>query len=153
MSFRLLPILNAVGCAVLMVLVVIQWKGGQSLEDQLRDSRAQTASEMKGREDAEKHAVQLQSDVDGLKASIDSMREGSVRDRKTAEDAGKFASDKAGEVGALTINLGKAEEQLKVWEEAVKSRDEKLKELNDDLVATRQRLDEAIAKLKQAGAR
>ena len=153
MSIRLLPILNAIGCAVLMVLIVIQWKSGQSLEDQLRESREQTAAETKGREDAEKRAVQLQSDIDGLKASIDSMREGSVRDRKAAEDAGKFAADKAGEVGTLTLGLGKAQEQLKVWEEAVKSRDEKLKELDEDLVATRKRLDEAIAKLKQAGAR
>jgi chromosome segregation ATPase len=153
MSIRLLPIFNAIGCAVLMVLIVIQWKSGQSLEDQLRQSREQTASEMKGREDAEKRAGQLQSDVEGLKAAIEAIREGSERDRKAAEDAGKFAADKAGEVGALTIGLGKAQEQLKVWEEAVKSRDEKLKELNESLVATRQRLDEAIAKLKQAGAR
>ncbi len=153
MSVRPLPILNAIGCAVLMVLIVIQWKSGQSVEDKLRDSREQMALETKGRQDAEKRAVQLQSDVDGLKAAIDAMREGSERDRKTAEDAGKFASDKAGEVGALTIGLGKAQEQLKVWEESVKARDEKLKELNESLVATRQRLDEAIAKLKQAGAR
>lgn len=153
MSARLLPIFNAIGCAVLMVLIVIQWKGGQALEDQLHASREQTSVETKARLEAEKRALQLQSDVEGLKASIDAIREASDRDKQAADEAGKFAADKASEAAALTAGLGKAQEQLKVWEEAVKSRDEKLKELNAALVATRQRLDEAIAKLKQAGAR
>jgi chromosome segregation ATPase len=152
-SARLLPIFNAIGCAVLMVLIVVQWKGGQILEDQLRESHAQTLVETNAHQESEKRAVQLQSDVDGLKASIDAIREASDRDKQAADEAGKFAADKASEAQALTAGLGKAQEQLKVWEEAVKSRDEKLKELNEALVATRQRLDEAIAKLKQAGAR
>ena len=153
MSARLLPILNAVGCLVLAGLILAQWHGGQTLEDQLRDARGRTSEAMNARLDAEKRVARLQSDIDGLKASIDAIREGSERDRKAAEDAGKFAADKAGEVGILTIGLGKAQEQIKLWEDATKVRDEKLKEINESLVETRKRLDEAVAKLKQAGAR
>lgn len=153
MSTRLLPVFNAVGCLVLLVLIVIQWKSGQLIENQLRDSREETAQETKSRQEAEKRAAQLQSDVDGLKASIDSIREAAERDKQAASEAGKLAADKASQAEALTTGLGKAQEQARQWEEAVKSRDEKLTELNEALVATRKRLDEAIARLKQAGAR
>jgi hypothetical protein len=43
---------------------------------------------------------------------------------------------------------------MKAWQDAVSERDAKIRELNASLTATRNRLDEAISKLKQAaGAR
>jgi len=46
-----------------------------------------------------------------------------------------------------------AREQLKTWETAIAARDEKLRALDAELTATRRRLDEAIAKLKEASTR
>ena len=46
-----------------------------------------------------------------------------------------------------------AAEQLTIWQTAVAGRDAKLRELDAALAATRQRLDAAIARLKEAGAR
>ena len=91
-------------------------------------------------------AAQLHSDLDGLKASVDSMK-------AEAEEAGKLLAEQAQQAGLLDAQALKIEEQRKLWEEAIKARDEKIAELNHSLVATRTRLDEAIAKLKQAGAR
>ena len=45
------------------------------------------------------------------------------------------------------------DEALQKRDEALAERDSKLKEINGQLVATRKRLDEAVAELKKAGAR
>jgi septal ring factor EnvC (AmiA/AmiB activator) len=102
----------------------------------------------------------LQADLDGLKASVDSIQQ-------AAEVAEKELATKNEEIGKFAAGLAQATEQIKTWEVAVKERDAailkrdaaiaerdaKLKELNDQLVATRKRLDEAVAELKKAGAR
>lgn len=153
MSARLLPILNALGCLILVGFILVQWHGGQSLQNQLFASQTQSILEANARLETEKRADALQSDVDGLKASIEAIRVTSQHDQYSAGEATKLATEKATEAEALTTDLTQAQEQLKQWAEAVKSRDEKLKELNEALIVTRNRLNEAITKLKQAGAR
>lgn len=150
---RFLPLVNAAGCLVLAGFIVVQWRGNQELSRELHGSRSREIHESNARMDAEKLAGQLQTDLDGLKASIDSIRE-------SAEAAEKERAAKAAEVAGLATALGGAQEAVKTWEQAVKerdaaiaARDAKLRELNDALVATRQRLDEAVAALKKAGAR
>lgn len=150
---RFLPFVNAAGCLVLVGFIFVQWRGGQELSRQLHQSRSREILEANARQDAEKLAGQLQADLDGLKASIDSIRE-------SAEAAEKERAAKAAEVAGLATALAGAQESVKTWEQAVKDRDKaiaardaKLRELNEALVATRQRLDEAVAELKKAGAR
>ena len=147
---RVLPFVNVAGCLVLAVFIVIQWRGGQVLSDELQQSRSREILEKNARMDAEKMSRQLQADIDGLKASIDSIQQ-------AAAEAEKAMAAKEEEAKGLA---GQAQDQIKTWEEAVKARDEaivqrdaKLKELNEALVATRKRLDEAVAELKKAGAR
>lgn len=150
---RFLTWLNAAGCLVLVGFIVLQWRGGQELTRQLHESRSREILESNARVDAEKAVGQLQSDVDGLKVSIDSIR-------AAAETAEKERAAKAAEVERLAAALVAAQEAVKTWEQAVKERDAaivardgKLRELNDALVATRKRLDEAVAELKKAAAR
>lgn len=150
MNARLFSIINAIGCALLAGFIFIQWLGGTKLEDELQAARRQAAEESKARSEAEKRAANLTTDIDGLKASIDSIR-------RSAEEQVQETKAQAGQADALHANLVHAQEQMKLLEEAIKARDEalkvrddKLKEYGDALTATRKRLDEAIAKLKEA---
>jgi chromosome segregation ATPase len=116
----------------------------------LQAARREVADERKARSEAEKRAANLSSDIDGLKVSIDSIR-------RAAEEQVQETKAQAGQAEALHTNLVQAQEQMKLMEEAIKARDEalkvrdeKLKEYGEALTATRKRLDEAIAKLKEA---
>ena len=53
----------------------------------------------------------------------------------------------------LTAELAAAREQLAAWEQALAQRDERIQTLDAELVRARQRLEEAIARLREAGAR
>lgn len=152
-SARLLTILNAVGCLLLAGFILIQWRGGEALSRELHETRSREIVEKNARLDAEKRGRQLQADIDGLKASIDSIQQAAA----VAEEEKEAKAEEIRKLGELVTQ---ADGQIKTWEEAVKARDEaivqrdaKLKELNEALVATRKRLDEAVAELKKAGAR
>jgi predicted nucleic acid-binding Zn-ribbon protein len=54
---------------------------------------------------------------------------------------------------ALQSEMTEARGQLEAWEKAVAQRDERIKTLDEELVRTRKRLEEAIARLREAGAR
>ncbi len=150
---RWLSILNAIGCLVLAGFILIQWRGGQSLSRELHQSRSREILETNARLEAEKLAKGLQADLDGLKASIDSIQQAAA---VAEEEMVAKVEEARGLAGLVT----EAQARIKTWEEAVTARDEaivardaKLKELNEALVATRARLDEAVAALKKAGAR
>lgn len=150
---RLLPIINAVGCLVLIAFILIQWLDDSALNKKLNSVETALIHETNARTSAEFHSQKLQQDIDGLKASIDSIR-------KDAEEHEKSLEASNAEVTALNAGLLTAQENAKAWEEALKTRDEaiakrdeKIKELNTSVISTRKRLDEAIAELKKAGAR
>ena len=157
---RLLPIINAIGCLALAGFILLQWFDGNATEAKLNQSLKDTIHEKNARMEAEHRAKMLESDVSGLKASIESIQ-------AAATLAEKELVEKGAQLDANTKSLQDAETKVKEWEDAVKARDEalalrdtklaeaggKLKELNDKLVATRKRLDEAVAELKKAGAR
>lgn len=156
---RSLPIVNAVGCVVLVGFILIQWFGGQQLDQQLHEAKSREILEKNARFEAEKRANQLQSDIQGLKDSVDSIRQ-------AADAAEKELTIKNEEIAKFAAGLEEAKATITTWEQAVKERDEaiqkrdaalaerdsKLKEVNGQLVATRKRLDEAVAELKKAGA-
>lgn len=157
---RLLPIVNAIGCLVLAGFILVQWFDGKSVEKDLHEARSQTILEKNARMELEERAKLLQSDVEGLKASIESIQAAAeIAEKKLAEQSVQF--------DATVKALEEAQGKVKEWEEAVKARDEaialrdtklketteKVVELNSSLVSTRRRLDEAVAELKKAGAR
>lgn len=153
---RSLPIANALGCAVLVALILIQWIREQSLQQNLHHAQSQAILENKARLTTEQANRQLQSDIEGLKESLSSIRQ-----------AADLAEQ---EVGSLRLKVSEAtrkqqqtEAAIATWQQAVTerdtaiaardtalaARDSKLKDLHSQLVATRKRLDETIAQWKR----
>ena len=77
--------------------------------------------------------------------------------RVSLRAAARGLAEQSSQAEVLQTELATTREQaaakIKAWEDAIAARDAKLQSLNADLTATRARLDEAIAKLKAAGAR
>ena len=73
--------------------------------------------------------------------------------QKAAESATRELEQKEQLITQLQAAESAARTQLAAWEEAVKQRDERIRTLEADLMKTRARLDEAVARLKEASAR
>ena len=153
MKARLLPLLNAAGCIALTVLVMVQWRNEHQSHLVNQGLRKQiAAAETKAAEDA-KHRAALERDIALLKESLEATQ---LAAEKSAADAEKFATalqeqEKANQ--SLTAEITAAREQLAAWEKAVAQRDDRIETLDAELARTRQRLEEAIARLREAGAR
>jgi chromosome segregation ATPase len=143
---RVLPILNAIGCLILTGLVVGQWRKEHALVTRTAELEARLAT---CKEDAAAEAARataLERDISVLKESIEAVQ-------KSAEQSAAALSAKEIEASSLQTESAAAREQLKAWEEAIAARDERLRKLNEELTATRARLDQAISKLKEIDAR
>jgi len=147
---RVLPILNATGCLILTGLVVTQWRlerghlrDSKNLQGELAGSRETLTAETR-------RSASLERDIAALKESIEATQQAS-------EAAIRSLAEQSSQAEGLQTELATTREQaaiqIKSWEAAIAARDAKLKDLNTDLTATRARLDEAITKLKAAGAR
>lgn len=146
MKTRALPIINAAGCLILTALVLFQWREQRKSEFTIRDLKSEAAANrVKAEEDAKRRAA-LEHDISVLKESIQSIQQSSESAAQTAAEKEKLA-------GQLQAELDAAREQLKLWDAAMQARDTRIKELDAALGATRKRLDEAIERLKAAGAR
>lgn len=142
----ILPLINAAGCLVLTGLVVFQWSEQRKSELTIRGLKsAAEDSRLKAEEDAKRRAS-LERDITTLKDSITSIQQSSEAALQSAADKEKLAAQ-------LQAELDAAREQLKLWDAAMQARDTRIKELDAALGATRKRLDEAIERLKAAGAR
>lgn len=146
MSPRALPILNAIGCLVLTGLVVAQWRKERLLDGALAGLGTElAAAHERAAGEAKRHAA-LERDVTVLKESIEATQ-------RAGEAAALSLAEKEQATTQLQTELSAAREQVTTWQGALKARDERIHALEENLAATRRRLDEAIAKLKAAGAR
>ena len=143
MNARLLPVLNVIGCLALTALVIVQWRKehvldrtAAGLRQQLADSRAETAAEA-GRRAA------LERDITILKESIEATQQSAEKSNLALQEKEQIAT-------SLQTEIAAAREQITNWEQAIKQRDERIATLNDQLHQTRQRLEEAIARLREA---
>ena len=146
MTPRLLPILNAIGCLAITGLVVTQWRAeraSHAVIDRLRSQLA--ASRLEAAEESRRRSV-LERDISVLKEALESTQ-------KAAESAARDSAENQELAADLQTEIASAKEQITAWEAAIQARDERIRSLDADLAATRKRLDEAIAKLNQAGAR
>jgi chromosome segregation ATPase len=146
MNSRLLPVINLVGCLALAGLVVVQWRrehvldmATADLRKELAESRAQTA------EEAERRAA-LERDIVVLKESMEATQ-------LAAETSARNLAAKQQLAGQLEAELAAARQQVTAWEQALKQRDERIGALDAELARTRARLNEAVARLKEAAAR
>ena len=146
MTPRALPLLNAIGCLALTGLVVAQWRKERSMRDELVETKAKLSLSLQQTDEETKRRTSLERDIAVLKETIESAQ-------KAAENSTKDIVEKDRTVTQLQAELTAAREQITVWEAAMKTRDEQIRTLDGKLAATRKRLEEAIEKLKAAGAR
>lgn len=147
---RFLPFLNLAGCLLITGIILAQWLKERGLADRINTLDQQLVASREQYELEKKRAATLENDVAQLKESIEST----VKARQEAETAmAKMIAEHQAQVATVATANQSNQEQAKIWEKAIADRDEKIRTLNAGLTATRERLDEAIAKLKEAGAR
>jgi chromosome segregation ATPase len=146
MNSRVLPVLNLIGCLALTGLVVVQWRKERSLDGALSGLKTELATARHQAAEDAKHRTALERDISVLKESIEATQQ-------AAESSARNLAEKDQLVNQLQTANASAREQVAVWEDAVKQRDERIQALDADLGKTRARLDEAIQRLKESGAR
>lgn len=146
MTPRTLVIINTIGCLLLTALVVVQWRGERKLDDTVATLRTQLAAAANHAAEDAKHRAALERDIAVLKESIEATQ-------KAAESSTRALAEKEVLAERLQTELTDATDQVAAWETALKARDARILSLAAEIDATRKRLDEAIAKLKEAGAR
>ena len=147
---RFLPFLNLAGCLLITGIILAQWLKERGLDTRIKELNHQLVVTREDRDTEKKRATALENDVAQLKASIEST----VQARKETEDAmAKLVADSQAQAATVASANQSNQEQVKIWEKAIADRDAKIRELNTSLTTTRERLDEAVAKLKEAGAR
>jgi len=142
---RALILINAIGCLALTGLVVVQWRKERATSERMVRVMAESAAANERAAEEGKRRAALERDIATLKETIDSIQ-------KSAETSADAFAQKDQLANQLDAELKAAREQLTSWEAALKARDERIRTLDSNLAATRQRLDEAIRKLKAAGA-
>jgi chromosome segregation ATPase len=143
---RVLPILNTIGCLILSALILIQWQRERAAGASLAKLKTELAAAHDLAAAKTQRAADLARDIAVLKESIEATQ-------KAAEASARLMEEKTTQTASLEVEISTAREQVKTWETAIAARDEKLLALAAELTATRKRLDEAIAKLKEASIR
>lgn len=151
---RALPIANLIGCCAISAVILVQWFKERGSDEKIRGLNERVAAETARYEAEKKRALLLESDVIQLKESIGSL----AKTRNEIEEAmAKMIAEREAHAASINAAVSLANqanlEKVKTWQEAIAVRDTKIRELNASLSATRARLDEAVEKLKTAGAR
>ncbi|MCU0752364.1 MAG: hypothetical protein MUC40_04950 [Akkermansiaceae bacterium] len=136
MNSRVLPVLNLIGCLALTGLVVVQWRREHITDAVAAGLRRELATALQEIAEAARQRTTLERDIVVLKESIEATQQ-------SAETAARGLAEKEQLNSALETELATAREQVAAWEAALRQRDERI----------RQRLDEAVARLKEAAAR
>ena len=144
---RFLPILNLVGCVLVTGVIFFQWRKEQDLGHRIKSISQELAASRDRTAEAEKRSAALEGDVAQLKESIEAT---AASHRLAEEEAARVTTEHNEKMAAMATAV---EEQVETWQAAIAERDARIKELSSNLTATRSRLNEAIAKLKEAGAR
>lgn len=153
MKQTVISIVNAVGCLILLGIVISQWSQHETRRKEFRALQVQHHESEQAREEAQRRSDSLETDLSELKIAM--MATQKVADE--AANAGKQQADLLQETSAARDQANAERDalraQIAAWETAIKQRDEKITTQNADLTALRKKLDEAIAQLKKAGAR
>ncbi len=147
MSPRALPILNALGCLALCALIVAQWVKELAHDDALACATVEAATARSQAAGEAQRRTALERDVAVLKESLAETQQ------SVAAAGTRVLVENARADTARNEELTAARDQITAWQAALAARDERIRTLAAELADARQRLDEAIAKLKLAGAR
>lgn len=148
---RILPVANLIGCLLITGIIVVQWLKERGFNHRIEALNEELVIARDEVESGKTRVAALENDVSQLKESVEST----VLARKEAEEAlARLTAERDAQVAAQTETAQKLmQEQVQVWEKAIADRDARIRELGASLGTTRARLDAAIEKLKEAGAR
>ncbi len=141
MNPRSLPMINAVGCLVLAAVVFTQWGKESRADDAMDKLRVELAAASDLAETEARRSADLERDIAVLKQSFEATRLAAVTAQKQNGTA------------AMESQLATARKQVETWKTSLALRESRIHELEAELVTVRRRLDEAVVRLKQAGAR
>ena len=161
---RLLPLLNLLGCLILTAVAIIQWRKEHDLRHRLLAQSQQLTTTQEQLATEKTLTAAQQSDILQLKDSITALTTArqeteATLARLTAEREAQIAAAAQAAATATADQAASAttqqtlQAQTAVWEKAIAQRDAKITDLDTRLTTTRERLDQAIAKLKQAATR
>ncbi|GAA5122437.1 hypothetical protein JIN84_09990 [Luteolibacter yonseiensis] len=151
---RILPIANLVGCLVITGIIVVQWINERINYNRIGVLNAELGTTREQLDSEKNRAGALENDVRQLKDSIEStMRTRNEMEEAMAKMMAEREAQAATTASAVAINNEAILKQTEIWEKAIAERDARIRELNTNLTAARNRLDSAIAELKAAGAR
>lgn len=146
MHSRILIWLNTIGCLVLVGLVVVQWRGELRANHELGGLRNELAA-------AQAHADEVAARCQALERDLSVLKESAQQSSDALNAMRADAATKDARLGELDAALAEANTRLAEWRTAIAQRDEQITKLNAENAEARRRLDDAIAKLKAAGAR
>jgi chromosome segregation ATPase len=137
---RFLPFINALGCLALAGVILVQWNKERALDGTISQLRSEL-SEARAAADAQRQrTASLERDISVLKESLEATQQAMEVATRALEE-----KEAAGEL--LVGELAAVRAQVALWQEAIVGRDEKIRELGEELVATRARLDTALVRL------
>jgi hypothetical protein len=153
MKQNLFTIVNAIGCLVLLVIVVLQWQQSEQQREAYRTIQIKEHAANEAKAEAVTRADALMFDLTELKRSY-------METQKTADAAGLDYQKKIEELSTTKSAYDQAaaerdalQKRITEWEAALALRDQTITEQNASMIALRKKLDEAIAQLKKAGAK
>jgi chromosome segregation ATPase len=147
-----IPLINAVGCFLLLGVVAVQWVQSEKRRADYRALQVQANALTEQRDEAVKRADSISQDLAEMKQAL-------METQKAADAAALTVKQQGEELTAATTardqtsaQLVALQTQVTQWEAAIKERDKAIEERQAALEALRKKLDEAIAQLKKAGA-
>jgi chromosome segregation ATPase len=146
MNARTLTWINAIGCLALVALVVVQWRGEYVLGREVAVLRTSLAEANAKLAEETTRCVALERDLQVLKDAAE-------QSGKAVESGKSSAMTKDARIAELESALKRAGGDVDKWQSAIAQRDDRIRKLDAELNEARRRLNEAVAKLKAAGAR
>lgn len=146
MSARTITWINAIGCLVLVALVVVQWRGEYVSGRELAGLRVSLA-------EANAKAAEETARCVALERDLQVLKEAAEQSGKAVESGKSVAMTKDARIAELEAALKQAGGDVGKWQAAIAQRDDRIRKLEAEVAEARRRLNEAVAKLKVAGAR
>jgi len=149
---RGLTLVNAAGCVILGLLLVLQWRKERALDGRIDELQASWVAAQDETAAARDHSATLEREQAMLKESIASQQQALAASGQLLTQRDAQLAQRDAELAAEQHLVASMQDQLKTWQAAVALRDERIHALSTDLTHARRRLDEAIAKLKAVAA-
>lgn len=153
MKQPIFPIINALGTLALAVIVVTQWTQHERSRKEYRELEQHYYATEDARDEALLRAESLETDLAELKVALEATQKTAAEAVLAQQQQAEQFSAASATQNQLSAERDALKAQIANWEAAIKQRDETITTQNTTLTALRQKLDEAIARLKKAGAR